>query len=295
MKPKVIVILGPTASGKSDLAVKIAHQFDGEVISADSRQVYIGLDIGTGKITKKEMAGVPHHLLDVISPKKKFCVEDFKKKAQKAIEEVISRGKVPIICGGTGFYIDAVVRNLEFPNVDPNLDLRLKIKDLRAEELFERLKKLDPKRAEAIDKHNKVRLIRAIEIATTLGKVPKIKSKPLYETISIGIDFSKEELDSRIEKRLLSRIKAGMIEEVENLHKKGLSWKRMEELGLEYRYITKYLKGELTKEEMVGKLNIEIRHYAKRQLTWFCRDKHIIWLKPEKLEDAFKFISDFLK
>lgn len=323
IKPKIIVILGPTASGKSDLAVRIAKKCNGlnratgtvgprateslglartsrsevlgEVISADSRQVYKGLDIGSGKITKKEMGDVSHHLLDVVSPKRVFTVADFKKLADKKIEEIISRGSIPIICGGTGFYIDTVVKNLVFPEVKPNLELRIENQELSVEELYKKLLKLDPKRAKNIDKNNKVRLIRAIEIAAALGKVPKVKSKPQYDAIQIGILWDQEELHKRIEKRLLSRIKQGMIKEAENLHKKGLSWRRMEMLGLEYRYLAKYLQKKISKEEMIERLNIEIRQYAKRQMAWFKRDTSIIWLKPEKLKDSFKLISDFLK
>ncbi len=295
MKPKIIVILGPTASGKSDLAVKIARKFNGEVISADSRQVYKGLNIGSGKITKKEMKGVPHHLLDVIQPSQVFTVANFKKLADKKIEEIISRRNVPIICGGTGFYIDTVVKNLELPEVKPNLELRIENQELSAEELYKKLQKLDPKRAKDIDKNNKVRLIRAIEIATALGKVPKVKSKPLYDALQIGILWNQEELHTRIEKRLFSRIKQGMIKEAENLHKKRLSWRRMEMLGLEYRYLAKYLQKKISKEEMIERLNIEIRQYAKRQMAWFKRDTSIIWLDPQNLDNSEKIICNFLQ
>ncbi|HYC34152.1 MAG TPA: tRNA (adenosine(37)-N6)-dimethylallyltransferase MiaA [Candidatus Paceibacterota bacterium] len=293
-KPKIIVILGPTASGKSDFAVTIAKKFKGEVISADSRQIYKDLDIGTGKITKKEMKGVPHHLLDVVSPKKTFTVSDFKKLAEKKIEEILSRGKVPVICGGTGFYIDAVVNNVILPEVPPNKALRKKYEKMEARKLFETLSRLDPKRAKEIDPHNKVRLIRAIEIASALGKVPKLKSKPLYNTLTLGISWTKEELDQRIYKRLLERIKDGMIEEAKKLHKKGLSFKRMEELGLEYRYLAKYLQKKISKDEMIEKLYTEIKQYAKRQRIWFKRDGNIIWFEPTELNKAQKIIADFV-
>jgi tRNA dimethylallyltransferase len=295
-KPKIIVILGPTATGKSDLAVFIAHKIGGEVISADSRQVYTGLDLGTGKITKKEMRKIPHYLLDVANAKKKFSVSEYKKLADQKIKEIISRNKVPIICGGTGFYIDAVVNDINFPEVPPNEKLRASLNKKTVSQLFEMLKKLDKARSKNIDKNNKVRLIRAIEIAKTLGKVPKIsnlknKQDQKYEFIKIGLNIPLDLLKARIEKRLNNRIKAGMLKEISNLHKNGLSWKRMEELGLEYRYTALYLQKKLTKQEYLEKLNTEIYKYAKRQITWFKRDKEIRWFDPTKLTNLDKTFS----
>lgn len=307
-KPKIIVILGQTATGKSDLAVKIAlrlrsgpsaQKYGGEIISADSRQVYKGLDIGTGKITKKEMCGIPHHLLDVANPKHKFTVAQYKKLADKKIKEIISRGNVPIICGGTGFYIDAVTKGIIFPEVPPNKKLRKELTSLSAIALFDVLKKLDKNRAKNIKKkneqNNKVRLIRAIEIAKALGKVPKItKVKPMYKFIKIGLFAPANILKEKISIRLFARIREGMIQEVQNLHKNGLSWKRMEELGLEYRYLALYLQKKITKEEMINKLNSEIYKYAKRQITWFKRDPEIAWFDASKnnlLKKALKIIK----
>ncbi|MFA6273538.1 MAG: tRNA (adenosine(37)-N6)-dimethylallyltransferase MiaA [Candidatus Paceibacterota bacterium] len=286
-KPKVIVILGPTSSGKSDLAVKIAKKVNGEVISADSRQVYKGMNLGTGKITKKEMLGVPHYLLDVVNPKKRFSVSEYKKLADKKIKEIISRNKVPIICGGTGFYIDAVVNGIIFPEVPPNNKLRKILNKKNTNQLFKILKKLDKSRAKNIkeknEQNNKVRLIRAIEIAKYLGKVPKIKTAKLpYQFIKIGLYLPTNILKNRINKRLLVRIKAGMISEAKNLHKNGLPFKRMEEFGLEYRQLALYLQKKITKEQMIEKLNSEIYKYAKRQMTWFKRDKEIKWFNSSK-------------
>ena len=286
---KLLVILGPNASGKSMLAVKIAKKFNGEIISADSRQVYKGLDIGTGKITKKEMCGIPHHLLDVANPKNRFSVADYQKLAREKISEIFSRGHTPIICGGTGFYINSLIDGVVLPDVAPDPKLRKKLEQESTETLFAMLQKLDPTRASSIDSKNKVRLIRAIEIVKSLGKVPQ-NSKPnteclVFDTLQIGINISPEKLKENINKRLLSRIEMGMIEEVENLHKKGLSWKRMEELGLEYRYLAYYLQNRVTKSEMITKLQIEIWHYAKRQMTWFKRDKRIKWFNINEKDD----------
>lgn len=298
-KKNIIVILGQTSTGKSDFAVEIAKKIDGEIISADSRQVYKEMNLGTGKITKKEMGGIPHYLLDVISPKKVFSVDDFQKKAIKKIEEILSRGKVPIICGGTGFYIDTLIHTRELPKVPPNQKLRKKLENKSTEELFLMLKKLDKERAENIDKKNKQRIIRAIEIINSLGKVPLLKKEKLkWQTIKIGLELPAEILKERIHTRLLSRIKKGMIKEVENLHKKGISWKRMYELGLEYRYVSIYLRGQYKKSEMIEKLNTEIWHFAKRQKTWFKRDKDIVWFDPRKKNDrkiVFRKIKEFLK
>ena len=181
LKPKIVVVLGPTSSGKSALAVEIARKFNGEVISADSRQVYKGLNIGTGKITKKEMKGVPHYLLDVASAKKRFTVADFKILTEKTIDEILSRGKLPIICGGTGFYIEAVTKGITPPEVLPNKKLRAELEDKTNEQLFEILSKLDSKRAKNIDRNNPHRMIRSIELATVLGAVPEQIPNPKFK------------------------------------------------------------------------------------------------------------------
>lgn len=292
MKKKLIVILGPTASGKTDLSIKLAKKFNGKVVSADSRQVYKGMDIGTGKVTKKEMQGIPHYLLDVASPKRKFSVAQYQKLALKAINKIHKKGQVPFLVGGTGFYIQAVVDGIVIPEVKPDWKLRKKLERKNTRELFKMLKKLDPRRAKNIDKNNPRRLIRAIEIATNLGTVPPLSlKKPDFDVLMIGIKKSPTELKELIRKRLLKRLKAGMIEEVKNLKKSGISWERLEEFGLEYRYISRYLQEKLEYNEMVEKLQKEIEHYAKRQMTWFKRDKRIKWIKnykkAEKLTEGF--------
>ena len=277
---KIVVILGPTATGKSDLAVKLAKRFNGEIISADSRQVYKGLDIGTGKITRAEMREVPHHLLDVINPRRQFSVSQYEQSANKMIEEILSRGKLPIICGGTGFYIQAITEGLALPPVPPNEKLREQLATKSAPELYEILRKLDAARAATIDRNNPRRLARAIEIAETFGKVSALKKNPKYKSAKIGLSLSPEELKKRIRARLKKRIKVGMIAEAKKLHAGGLSWKRMEELGLEYRYLSRHLKHQISKDEMTHLLEKEIWRYAKRQMTWFKRDKNIQWFIP---------------
>jgi tRNA dimethylallyltransferase len=296
MKPKILVILGPTATGKSDLAVQIAKKYNGEIISADSRQVYTDLDIGTGKITKKEMRGVPHYMLDVITPKKVFSVSDWQKQTKKIIADIISRDRLPIICGGTGFYIQSTVDDIVLPEVPANKELRKKLEKKSLSELQTILMKLDPERLKNVDAKNPVRLIRAIEIATELGTVPKIKkNKSQHEFLQIGLTLPDDELKTRIHNRLLSRVKKGMIKEVQELHNTGLSWKRMWTLGLEYRYMAEYLQQKLTKKEFLEKLETEIWHYAKRQVTWFKRDKKIKWYKPGDIKDIEEEVGKFLE
>lgn len=297
MKPKVLVIVGPTATGKSDLAVTLALQFGGEIISADSRQVYKGLNLGTGKITKKEMQSVPHHLLDVASPKKQFNADQYRTLANKAIISILKKGRLPIIVGGTGFYIETLLSQNPLPNVPANNLLRKKLEKKNADDLFKELQVLDADRAKTIDRHNKVRLIRAIEIATALGKVPDIDKTQKYKTLFIGLTLPDANLQTRIKNRLNLRIKKGMIREVSKLHKEGLSWKRMEELGLEYRYIAEFLQKKISKKEMLESLEKEIWQYAKRQMTWFKRNTEIHWMDPTKkntLKKAEKLTRAFI-
>lgn len=324
-KQKLIAILGPTASGKSDLAVTLAKKFNGEIISADSRQVYKGLDIGTGKITKKEMRGVKHYLLDVASPQKRFTASDYVLLVNEAIAQIIDKNKIPIICGGTGFYIDAILGEKQIPEVPPNPLLRKKLENKTVEELFEILKKLDPERAENIDAKNLRRLIRAIEICKALGKVPKFqKTDTKFKTLKIGIAplnkithplfatlgpsltlregveqkipiIDKEGLKERINKRLEKRIKIGMIDEVKKLHKKDLSYKRMRELGLEYRSLADFLEKKINKKELVERLQKEIWQYAKRQMTYFKKDKSIKWFESLQIEEIEKEVREFMR
>ncbi|HAT68310.1 MAG TPA: tRNA (adenosine(37)-N6)-dimethylallyltransferase MiaA [Candidatus Yonathbacteria bacterium] len=295
LKTKVIAVVGPTASGKTDLAVEIARRFNGEVISADSRQVYTGLDIGTGKATKREMRGVPHHLLDVMNPKRTMSVVQYERLATRAIRDILKRGKVPIICGGTGLYIDAVLTSASFPAVPPNATLRRTLAKLSTTELFEKLSALDPERAENIDAKNPHRLVRAIEIATALGSVPsRTPATPRYDALTIGLTLPREKLGERIHARLLARMRRGMVAEVTRLRVEGISWKRLEALGLEYRFLAQFLQGKLQKDEMLRDLETAIRNYAKRQMVWFKRDKNIHWLAPNDTEKTLVTVDNFL-
>ncbi len=297
MYHKLIVILGPTASGKTDLSVKLARKFGGEIISADSRQVYRGLDIGSGKITKSQMKEVPHYLLDVANPKRRFTVSHFQKLALKAIKKIRPHGRVPFLVGGTGFYIQSIVNDITFPEVKPSRALRARLEKKSVTELFLMLKKLDPLRASSIDAKNPRRLIRALEIVITTGHpVPKLHDRlnsgqGYFDILQIGIMKSKEELKKAIQKRLQKRLR-GMIGEVKRLNKNGLPWKRLEELGLEYRFVAQYIQGKLTKRAMIDKIQKESEHFAKRQMTWFKRDKRIHWIKNQ--QEAEKLVKKFL-
>ncbi|MBI1971233.1 MAG: tRNA (adenosine(37)-N6)-dimethylallyltransferase MiaA [Candidatus Wildermuthbacteria bacterium] len=279
--PKLLVIVGSTASGKSILAVQLAKKFEGEVVSADSRQVYKGLDIGSGKITKKEMMGVPHHCLDVTSPKRKFTVSQYRSRAIAAMAAIAQQGKLPILVGGSPFYIYSVTDGWTIPEVKPNPLLRRKLERLSVDELFSKLKKLDPQRAKSIESKNPRRLIRALEIVLTTKKpIPQLKKQSLpYPVLFLGIKKSKSKIQKLIVQRLTKRFKQGMIQEVATLHKQGLSWKRLEELGLEYRFIAQYLQRKLSLAEMKQKLQKASVDFARRQMTWFKKDKRIHWIK----------------
>jgi tRNA dimethylallyltransferase len=293
-KPKILVILGPTASGKSDLAVALAKKFNGEIISADSRQVYKGLDIGTGKITKREMRGIPHYLLDVVSPKKQFSVSDYKVCTTRTIVQIVHRGKLPIICGGTGLYIAAALEEINIPDVPPDPVLRKKLEKKSTERLFEMLEELDPERADNIDRNNPRRLVRAIEIANLGVELPSSRPKSPYNVLKIGIKVEEKELKERINKRIQKWFKQGLIKEVENLHDKGLTWKRMAQIGLEYKLVAEFFQNKISREKMIERMQIETYQYAKRQMTWFKKDKEIVWLPPD-IKKMEKLVLPFVQ
>ena len=314
---KLVVILGPTASGKTDLSIKLAKKFNGEVVSADSRQVYRGMDIGSGKVTKKEMRGIPHYLLDVANPKRKFTVAQYQKLALAAIKKIQGKNKLPILVGGTGFYIQSIVDGIIIPEVKPDWKLRKELEKKSNEQLFQMLLKKDPERAKTIDKQNPRRLIRAVEIVLTTGKpVPALSSVVIPakagiqnaginndmdsrfrgndNILQLGIKISQDQLKNNIKKRLLKRLKNNaMINEVKKLRKSGLSWKRLEEFGLEYKFVAQYIQNKILHQQMLDKIQIESEHYAKRQMTWFKRDKRIHWIDSYK--EANNLIDKFLQ
>jgi len=287
-KNPLIAIVGPTSSGKSALGVHLAKKFNGEIVSADSRQVYRGMDIGSGKITKKEMMGIPHHLLDVASPKRKFTVSQYQKLTAKAIDKVHKKGKLVFLVGGSPFYVYSVVDGLAIPEVKPNAKIRKELEKLSVDELYKKLQKLDPERARTLRQNsgqakNPRRLIRALEIVLSTGEpVPKLEHHSPYDTLMIGIKKSPKELKKLIAKRLEKRLKQGMIQEVRKLHDSGVSWKRLEEFGLEYKFVAQYLQNKISKQEMLNSIQKQSEHFARRQMTWFKRDPRIHWTKDYK-------------
>lgn len=302
MLPKVIAVVGPTSSGKTALGVWLAKQiqkgFGGaEIISADSRQVYKGLNLGTGKVTRKEMAGVPHHLLDVASPKKVFSANDFKRLGEKAITKIIKKNHIPIVVGGTGLYADVLLGRMVLPEVPPNPALRARLEKKSASQLFALLKKKDPERAKNIEPDHKRRLVRALEIAGAIGKSPAKTSAMTgiekYQVLWLGLNPGSDTLQKNINKRLRARFKAGMLAEAKRLHTQGLSYKRMEALGLEYRSMAEYLQKKITEQEMLINLERAINHYARRQTRWFRRNPNIVLVKTkaEALAQAKKFLA----
>jgi tRNA dimethylallyltransferase len=281
---KLIVILGTNASGKSDLGIRLARQFGGEIVSADSRQVYRGLDLGTGKITPTQAATVKHHLIDVADVSESYSLARYQRAAYDAIDSISSAGKLPFLVGGTGLYISAVVDGYQLIDVPPNDRLRAALESLALPELIARLREVDPDAAARIDQRNPRRIIRAIEIASAgYDRAAAQKREPRYHCLQLGLTWPRDILVERIEQRLRERLAHGMIEEVAGLRSQGVSDLRLDKLGLEYRYVARYLRGELrTLDDLRTQLGIAIRQFAKEQLTWFKRDGGIIWLDPFK-------------
>jgi tRNA dimethylallyltransferase len=296
-KPKAIAILGTTASGKSGLAVRLAKRFDGEVISADSRQVYRGLDIGTEKTTAEEMDGIPHYLIDIADVGETFSAADFKRQAETSIDDILRRQKLPIIAGGTGFYTRILLENIDLPEVPPDESLRRDLDGQTNEELYEKLLALDPRRAGEIDRHNPRRLIRAIEIACAFGAVPNVSKKmPRFDSLRIGLAVPDDVVKERITQRLTAALKRGLVEETRSLHEeKNISWDRIDELGLEYRIVAGFLRGEIPENELQDRLIESVWHYAKRQKTWLKKEPAICWFAPEQWEEIVQAVDEFLQ
>ena len=279
---KLVVILGTNASGKSDLGIRLATHFGGEVVSADSRQVYRGLDLGSGKVTPSQAALVKHHLIDVAEVTEFYSLARYQQAAYSAIDSIIRAGKMPFLAGGTGLYISAIVDGYLLVDVPPDEPLRAELECLPLPQLVERLEKAYPEAASHIDKRNRRRLIRAIEIASA-GRAPSAahKKSPRYHCLQLGLTWPRDALEKRIEQRLKERLANGMIEEVAGLRARGVSDTRLDKLGLEYRYCMRYLRGEVaTLDDLCLQLGIAIRQFAKEQITWFKRDRRIIWLNP---------------
>ena len=301
-KPKIIVICGPTASGKTALSIQLAKTIDGEIVSADSMQIYKDMDIGTAKPTYEEMDGIKHFLIDTVSPTKRYSVANYKKDALNAIEEILKKGKTPIVVGGTGLYVDSLVQGIEYDDIEVDLKYRKEL-EKNAEEkgleyLYKNALEIDPLAMEKISQNDKKRIFRVLEIYHSTGKTKTVQEKKSkekenpYEYIVFAIDMERQKLYERINKRVDIMLENGLVDEVKSLINK---YKELPTAiqGLGYKEVILYLKKEITYEEMVEKIKQETRHYAKRQLTWFRKNKEIIWI--DGLNDIQNNINIILK
>lgn len=284
---KVIVICGPTASGKTSLSIEVAKRLNGEIVSADSMQIYKEMTIGTAKPTKEEMQGIPHHLIDCILPDKRYSVAEYKKDAIDAIDEIVKKGKIPIVVGGTGLYINSLVYGIDYPEIEVDMEYRDKLESIAEheglEKLYEMAKNIDEKAIETISKNDKKRICRVLEIYHTTGKtktqqeIESRKNGPKYNYLVFGINMDREKLYDRINKRVDIMIENELIEEVKQILAKYKEFPTAMQ-GLGYKEVVEYLDGNLSKDEMIEKIKMETRRYAKRQLTWFRRYENITWI-----------------
>ena len=292
-KPKVIVICGPTASGKTALSIELAKKINGEIVSADSMQIYKDMNIGTAKTTTEEMQGIKHYLQDFVEPDKRYSVADYKIDAEKAIEEILSKGKIPIVVGGTGLYVDSLIYGIEYQEIKFDEKYRKELEDIALknglETLYKKAQDIDPEAIKKISCNDKKRIMRVLEIYKATGKtkteqeIESRKKEVKYDYKVFAIDWKREKLYERINKRVDIMIEKGLIEEVENLLKKYKEFPTAMQ-GLGYKEVVEYLNGYLTKEEMIDKIKQETRRYAKRQITWFRKNKQTIWIGPQDLQ-----------
>ena len=292
-KPKVIVICGPTASGKTALSIELAKKINGEIISSDSMQIYKDMDIGTAKPSKEEMQGIKHYLLDFVEPSQRYSVAEFKKDAENAIEEILAKGKTPIVVGGTGLYVDSLIYGIEYQDIQLDEKYRQELEDRVIKEgldkLYKEAQKIDSQAMEKINPNDKKRILRVLEIYKATGKNKteqenesrKNGVKYNYKVFAINLD--REVLYERINKRVDIMIEQGLIQEVEKLLKKYEEFPTAMQ-GLGYKEVVEYLQGITSKEEMIDKLKMETRRYAKRQITWFKKNKQTIWIEPKDLD-----------
>ena len=289
-KNKVIVICGPTASGKTALSIELAKQIHGEIVSCDSMQIYEDMDIGTAKPTPEEMQGIQHYLIGYVSPEQRYSVADYKADAKKAIKEIIEKGKMPIVVGGTGLYLDSLIYEIEYQDIQLDEEYRKKleeeVEEKGLEALYERAKQIDAIAIEKISPNDKKRILRILEIYHATGKtkteqeIESRKKEVEYDYKVYALDWDRQTLYDRINKRVDMMIEQGLIEEVKQILDKYDTFPTAMQ-GLGYKEVVDYLKGDLTKEEMIEKIKMESRRYAKRQLTWFRKNKQTIWLNAE--------------
>ena len=290
-KPKVIVICGPTASGKTALSIELAKKINGEIVSADSMQIYKDMDIGTAKPSIEEMQYIKHYLLDFVSPDERYSVAQYKKDAKNAIKEIIAKGKTPIIVGGTGLYVDSLIYEIEYNDIELDENYRKELEyliDIKGlEELYKKAVEIDPVAMEKISQNDKKRIMRILEIYKATGKtkteqeIESRKNPVEYDYKVFAINWDREKLYQRINKRVDIMVEQGLIKEVENIVKKYNKFPTAMQ-GLGYKEVVQYIEGNVTKEEMIEKIKMETRRYAKRQLTWFRKNKQTIWLERRK-------------
>ncbi len=300
VRPDLVVVLGPTASGKSALGIELALHFNGEIVSADSRQVYGGLDIGTAKVTPAERALVPHHMLDVAGPQEVYTVSQFQHDAIEAIDAILARSHQPFLVGGSPHYIQTVVDHFVIPKIPPQLELRAQLEARPLADLLQELETLDPQSATTIDRNNPRRVIRALEVCLVTGQ-PFSQQRgvpdPIYRSLVLGIHWPREVLYQRIDARIDERMQQGLLQEVSSLLQQGISHERLDALGLEYRFASRLLRGEFASEaEMVQRLKYASHDFTRRQFSWFRRNKRIIWLDggPALLPEAIQLVQNFL-
>jgi len=293
-KQKLICVVGTNASGKSGLGVKLAKKFGGEIISADSRQVFTGLDLGSGKITPAEMDGVPHHLLDVRRPNEFFSMADFQQLSYEAIDGIVSRGNLPFIVGGTGLYVDCVAEGYVLSGDAPDLEYRAHLETFTTPELYEKLIAIMPDTD--VDPKNRNRVMRLLE-RIHAGDDLTPRKEPRYDVLKLGVTWPRPILCDRIDERLERRMAEGMVEEVQRLMDEGATPEFLDKLGLEYRYLYRYLAGIMSLDEALEELARKIKAFAKRQMIWFRKDKSIIWLDManDPMAQASEAIENFLK
>ena len=302
MKQRVLVIVGPTAVGKTELTLRLAEELDGEVISADSMQVYRGMDIGTAKATLAERERIPHHLIDVVEPGETFSAADYQRLSRLAVEDITARGKLPIFSGGTGLYVKAAIDDYNFIEAENNYtvrnSLKQQVREAGLEALYKRLQSVDPRVAERLHFNDERRIVRALEVYETTGQTlsfweqQKDVKTAVFDAIFIGLNRPREELYARVNLRIEQMIKEGLVEEVKSLVDRGLSFVAQQALG--YKELLPYLEGRLTLEEAKELIKLQTRRYAKRQLTWFRADTRVNWIDVTNMEQAQQEILPIL-
>ena len=303
MKPKVIVIVGPTASGKTALSIELAKRINGEIVSCDSMQIYRDMNIGSAKPTVEEMQGIKHYMIDIVNPDERFSVAEYKKQAELAIEEILQKGKVPIVIGGTGLYADSLIYGIEYKQIEFDEEYRNQLEEMAKSEnglegLYKRAKEIDSIAIKKISPNDKKRIIRILEIYHSTGKTKteqeeESRKNPVkYDYRVFALDMDREILYDRINKRVDIMIDSGLIEEVKEILKKYKNFPTAMQ-GLGYKEVVEYIENKLTKQEMIDKIKQETRRYAKRQLTWFRKNKQTIWLDGlNNLQDNVNIILE---